>query len=107
MCVEHVALSDFIWCQCGTFQRVHVRTSLDRKSSFCWTAGPHIGATCVFGTRSPNETHIGFCRSADSADAFLEAHSQADKEGTTVTTQTVFRELFDRHFTVIVLFLLE
>lgn len=26
---------------------------------FCWTAGPHIWATCVFETQSPNETHIG------------------------------------------------
>lgn len=46
-------------------------------------------------------------RSAASAVAFLEADSQADKEGMTVTTERVFWELFDRYFIVKVLFLFE
>lgn len=46
-------------------------------------------------------------RSAVSAVAFLEADSQADKEGMTVTTEMVFRELFDGHLTIMVLFLFE
>lgn len=46
-------------------------------------------------------------RSAASAVAFLEADSQADKEGVTVIAEMVFWELFDGHLITIVLFLFE
>lgn len=46
-------------------------------------------------------------RSAASAVAFLETDSQADKEGVTVTAKMVFRESFDGHLIVTVLFLFE
>ena len=38
---------------------VHVRTLLERTVCCCWSIRPHIWATCVLKTESPNETHTG------------------------------------------------
>ena len=54
-----MALSDFVLV---SVWHVPARCTLGPRwiaVCFCWSAGPHIWATCVFETESPNETHIG------------------------------------------------
>lgn len=95
------------WCRCGTFQR-GAHQDLAGSRSVSVGALNHIFEPHVYLRRRAQMKHTLGRRSAASAVAFLEADSQADKKkkgGMTVTAEMVFRELFDGHLIVIVLFL--
>lgn len=85
---------------------VHIRTFAGSQSVSVGALG-HIFEPHVCLRQRAQMKHTLGRRSAASAVAFLEADSQPDKEGITVTAEMVFRELFDGHFIVIVLFLFE
>lgn len=61
-CVLNLRTRGPVWLSLVSLRHVPVRCTLGPGWStvcFCWSAGPHIWATCVFETVGPNETHIG------------------------------------------------